>query len=198
MKPLIFLAALLLSTNAFAVSFDTEGFGQSLNGWSKKRTATYDFTDAKYRTHIPTLTGTPSGGLFLSTQVDLLAAGDQRSTCHINLTFSSTGTLESAQIRGTVGNKAVDTGLIRRPEAPEAPIAAEGAPAPVRRPFHATDELIAELFSVFDAEVKKVVDAKDKDRTDLFSRLSSGGSKRADLSAGLRHNINMLLQHTRR
>ena len=129
------LATLTISSSAFAVSFDTEGFGTSLNGWRKDRTANYAFADAKYRTHIPTITFSPSGSMFISTEVDLLATAGKGAICQIGLTFSSYGVLEGAQIKGSINNKALDTGLIRRPEAPAvaaAPADGVAVPPPVR------------------------------------------------------------------
>ena len=192
------LATLAFSASAFAVSFDTEGFGSRLNGWRKDRTASYSFTDAKYRTHIPTITFSPSGSMFISTEVDLLATAGKGAICQIGLTFSSCGVLEGAQIKGAIHNKALDTGLIRRPEAPAVAAApADGAGVPPR-PFHATDEMMAELFSRFDAEMKKVTEAKETMRSDLFSRIAGNNVKSADLSAALRHNINIMLQNVSR
>ena len=51
--------------------------------------------------------------------------------------------------------------------------------------------MIAELFSRFDAEMKKVTEAKETMRSDLFSRIAGNNVKSADLSAALRHNINL-------
>ena len=189
------LATLAISSSAFAVSFDTAGFGVRLNGWKKNQTASYVFTDAKYQTHVPTITYSPSGTMFLSTQVDLLAAAGKGAICQIGLTVSPSGVLEGIQIKGSINNKALDTGLIRRPEAPVTAAVAEGATTTPPRPFHATDEMIAELFMQFDAQMKKVTEAKDGMRSDLLSRLSGNNVKSADLSAGLRHNVNLMLQH---
>jgi hypothetical protein len=190
------ITTLALASFSFAASFDAEGFGTSLNGWQKNRTASYAFTDAKYRTHFPTITYSPSGAMFLSTQVDLLADAGKGAICQIGLTFSSSGVLEGIQIKGSINNKALDTGLVRRPEAPAmAPAPAGGAAVTPPRPFHATDEMIAELFTRFDAEMKKVTEGKETMRSDLLSRLAGNNVKSADLSAGLRHNVNLMLQH---
>lgn len=189
---------LALASPSFAVSFDTESFGARLNGWQKDRTANYSFTDAKYRTHVPTVTHAPSGTMFLSTQVDMLAVAGKGAICQIGLTFSSSGVLEGVQIKGTIANKALDTGLIRRPEAPVAAPAPAGETAVVAGPprrFDATDEMITELFTRFDAEMKKVTEAKESTRGDLLSRIAGNNVKSADLSAGLRHNVNLMLQH---
>jgi hypothetical protein len=180
------LLALTLITPAFAVGFDTEGFGL------------YDFTDAQYRTFKPTITETTDGGIYISTQVDLIAFGDAGAISHIDMTFSRGGTLLSAQLRTTVARKTIDTGLVRRPEPPVAPIAVEGQPAPKVMPFNATEELIIELFNRYDAEMRKISEGKDAEKRDLFSRFGRNkNAKSANLAAGLRHNCNLMIQHTR-
>lgn len=44
---------------------------------------------------MPTITATPGGGMYISTQVNLLAFGGQGAISHIDMTFSSGGTLFS-------------------------------------------------------------------------------------------------------
>ena len=194
MKPI--LLALALITPAFALGFDTEGFGQSLNGWKKNRTALYDFTDASYRTYRPTITDTAGGGIYISTQVDLILFGGNGAVSHIDMTFDSAGVLQSAQLRSTLSNKTIDTGLVRRPEAPVPPLAVEGQPAPKVAPFNGTEELMIELFNRYDIEMRKVTEAKDAEKRDLFSRLGgSKSAKTANLGAGLRHNCNLMIKH---
>ena len=190
------LLALALITPAFAVGFDTEGFGQRLNGWKKNGTTLYYFTNAQYCTYKPIMTQTTVGGIYITTQVDLIAFGDAGAVSHIDMTFSSGGTLLSAQLRSTIGRKTIDTGLVRRPEAPTPPAAVEGEPAPKVMPFHAAEELIIELFNRYDTEMRKISEGKDAEKRDLFSR--HGGSKNAktaNLAAGLRHNCNLMLMH---
>jgi hypothetical protein len=87
----LILLALALITPAFAVGFDTEGFGQRLNGWTKNGTAVYDFTDAAYRSYKPTITETSDGCIYISMQVDLIAFGSAGAISHIDMTFSSGG-----------------------------------------------------------------------------------------------------------
>ncbi|MBK1884210.1 hypothetical protein JIN85_17455 [Luteolibacter pohnpeiensis] len=175
-----------------AVTFDMKSLGASLNGWDNHQTAHYSFSDTHYQTHQPTLTRTPSGGMFLSAQVDLISKGSAAAVCHLGLTFSSAGVLESAQVKGTISGKSIDTGLIRRPDAPQVSAAEESAEPP--RPFHATDELINEVFVAFDGEMEKALGERKKDRKDLISRIFTHGAYKADLSAGLRHNLNLILQ----
>ena len=187
------LSIMSLAPACFAVTFDMKSFGASLNGWDSHQVANYAFTDSKYRTHQPTMTRTPSGGMFLSAQVDLISRGSAAAVCHLNLTFSSAGLLESAQIKGSVAGKPIDTGLVMRPEPPQAPIAEEGAAPP--RPFLATDELIKQVFVAFDGELETALTERKKDRKDLVSRIFSRGAFKSDLSAGLRHNLNLILQN---
>lgn len=190
------ILALAMAAPAFAVGFDTEGFGQSLTGWSKDRTATYKFTDATYRTYIPTLTATPGGGLYISTQVDLVAFASQGAISHIDMTFTADGTLISAQLRSSLAGKTIDTGIVRRPEPPAAPLASDGEEKPVLVTYDGTGELIFDLFNRYDAEMRKITEGKDAEKRDLFSRLGGRNSaKTANLPAGLRHNVNLMLQH---
>lgn len=194
MKAILISIALIAPT--LAADFDAEAFGQSLNGWKKDRTAVYEFTDASYRTHMPTITATPGGGMFVTTQVDLLAFGDSGAISHIDMTFSSGGTLLGARLRTTVGRKTIDTGLVRRPEEPVAAPAAEGQPAAKPMPFNGSDELLIELFNRYDTEMRKISEGKDAEKRDLFSRMAgSRNAKTANLSAGLRHNCNLMIQH---
>jgi hypothetical protein len=192
------LIALALITPAFATGFDSEGFGQRLNGWKNNRTALYDFTDAAYRTYMPTVTDTAGGGIYISTQVDLLLFGGNGAVSHIDMSFDSRGVLQSAQLRSTLAGKTIDTGLVRRPEEPVPPLAIEGQPAPRVGAFNGTEELIIELFNRYDIEMRKVTEGKDAEKRDLFSRLAgSKTAKTANLGAGLRHNVNLMVQSVR-
>lgn len=192
------LLALTMITPAFAVEFDIEAFGNYFNGWNARtNTVTYAFTDAKYKTHSPTITGTPSGGLYVSTQVDLLAFGGQGATSHIDMTLDSRGNLVSAQIRSSLGRKIIDTGLVTRAEELVAPAPIEGQPAQKPPVFNPTEELINELFNRFDAEMRKVSEGKEGEKRDLFSRFGNKNAKTANLAAGLRHNVNLMLASTR-
>jgi hypothetical protein len=111
-----------LSAAAPAVTFDVEGFGNALNGWSKKRTASYSIDSHNYRTHQPTITPTPGGGMFVSTRVDYCPRGRKPTTSHIELSFSGEGALVSGQNRMQVGDTRLNTGqVVRNPEAPPAP-----------------------------------------------------------------------------
>lgn len=185
--------AILLITPAFAAGFDAQGFGDSLNGWKRNNTATYDFADASYRTHKPTVTTTPGGGIFISTQVDTFSGGGKAAVSHISAAFSRSGILESAQLRTTVNGKVIDTGLVLRQEDPAPP--AEGE---IARPFNGTTTLINDLMTRYDAETKRVTEPKDGEKRDLISRITGADSRNANVAAGLRHNLNLILQHTHR
>lgn len=189
MKSILLAITLIVPLNA--AQFDTEGFGQKLNGWKKNRTTQYELTDATYRTYMPTITATPGGGMFLTTQVDLITFGGVTAVSHIDMAFSAGGTLLSAQLRSTIQRKTIDTGLVRRPETP---MIVEGETTRIDRTFNPTDELIIDLFSRYDMEIKRVWESKDAEKRDLFSRFSSKGAKNVNLPAALRHNINLMLQ----
>lgn len=184
------IALISLAGSLQAASFDSTGFGTQLGGWRKNGTAVYEFTDAKYRTHKPTITQSPSGALFLSTQVDMLSAAGNGAVCQLGLTFSREGKLESIQIKATVRGKALDTGLVRPSEAP-----AEGEGVVKSSGLSPADEMVVEVFRLFDIEMKKVTEAETGFRSDLAARLSGNNVTSADLTAGLRHNVNLMLQH---
>ncbi|MGJ8644829.1 MAG: hypothetical protein ACSHX9_15580 [Luteolibacter sp.] len=187
--------ALALITPAFAVQFDIGAFGGYLNGWDKKsNTSTYQFTDATYRTHSPTITGTSSGGIYVSTQVDFLAFGSQGAISHIDLTFNSRGILVAAQLRSSIGHKTIDTGLVTRAEDLAS---VEGQPT-AKPVFTPTEQLINDLFNRYDLEMRKVTEGKDAEKRDLFSRFGNKNAKTANLAAGLRHNLNLMLSSIRR
>ena len=187
------LLAFALVTPAFAVHFDTAAFGEFLNGWDKSNTSTYAFTDANYKTYSPTITGTPSGGLYVSTQVDLLAFGGQGAISHIDLTFDSRGRLIGGQLRSTIGRKIIDTGLVTRAEDVIVVAPADGQVAPRPPVFSPTEQLINDLFNRYDAEMRKVSEGKAAEKRDLFSRFSNRNAKTANLAGGLRHNVNLML-----
>lgn len=178
-----------------AVYFDVDGFGNSLHGWNKDRTATYSINNYTYRTHRPTGTDTKSGGLFLSVKIEEAGRYSGRSVGFLELTYSRAGELVAAQIRATIADKRLDTGLVTR--APEAPVDLEGEGGGAASPLDAlspTDRLVLDLFSALDTELNKL-DPKDgeKPRRDLFGRLSGRSSNKSDFPAALRHNMNLLL-----
>jgi len=110
------LAAVSLSSLASAVYFDTNAFGQSLNskGWGKKRTATYSIDSNTYRTHVPTMTPTPGGGMFVSTRVDYRPRMGKLISSYLELTFTPEGHLVTGQIRLILNGKRLNTGQVNR------------------------------------------------------------------------------------
>jgi len=58
--------------------------------------------------------------------------------------------------------------------------------------------MITELCVRIDSEMKKFTAGKGTLRSDRISRISGNNVKSADLSAGLRHNVNLMLQHVSR
>lgn len=189
----IFLA-LALITPAFSANFDSEAFGKRLNGWQKNHSAYYQLTESNFRTYKPSATKSPEGGMALSTQVDLVIFGGQAALSHIDMVFSVDGILLSAQLRSSIGRKTIDTGMIKRPEAPAV---VEGEKAPVK--FNGTEQLLTELFQRFHGELARITEEKDSEKRDLLSRLfGSKNTKFENLEAGLRYNADLILQHVSR
>lgn len=179
------LTLMALGYSSQAASFDKEAYGDKLSGWDKNGTASYSFTDAKYRSHMPTITHSPLGAMFVTTQVDMFASAGKGAVCQLALTFAADGVLQGLQIKAAIHGKALDTGMVRRPQASEG-----GAPSALAP----SDEMVVEVFSRFDSEMQKVLGAKESTRADFFSRLFGGRVKSANLAAGLRHNVNLMLQ----
>ncbi|MDB4538032.1 hypothetical protein N9230_05415 [Akkermansiaceae bacterium] len=188
------LIALLLPTSA--VQFDAEAFGQSMNGWRKNRTASYSIDNHAYRTHRPTVSPTPGGGIFLSTRVEHAPRIGKLTTSYIELTFSPAGILLTGQLRVVVKGQQITTGLISRPAEAvraegEAPVA---DPTPWNTP---TTQLVNDLFKALDSELGKLAKSDLAGRRDLLSRLFTRGYGIADLAGALRHNLNLVLRCTR-
>lgn len=189
MKTLVTLAAsALFVLNAQAVSFDIGRFGESLNGWGKKRAATYTFVDGTYRTHYPTVTKLSSGGLFVTTQIDQGAGSG--NVLHLELTFAADGRLMIGQVKGTVAGFKVDSGLVTR--APQALPTADSEVVAPADPLSPTDRLAADLFSAFDAALLKNMEGKEE-KADLMSRLF-GNKNKANISGAVRHNFNLIIR----
>lgn len=177
--------------SASAVTFDSDTFGRALNGWQKNRTASYSIDNHSYRTHRPTLTRNPGGGLFISARVEHLRSFGKKTTSYIELSYSAEGTLVTAQIRIMAGDFRVNSGLINRP-ALAAPAEGE-APAADTEPWNnPTGVMIQDLFKALDNEVAKMAKAGDG-KKDIFSRAFGRGYDSADLAAALRHNLNLLM-----
>lgn len=184
-------------SSANAVTFDAATFGQALNGWQKDRTASYSIDNHKYLTHKPTLTRSPGGGMFISTRVEHVRSFGKKTTSYIELSYSSEGTLVTAQIRMMAGDFRMNTGLIKRPALADSPVEGE-APATDTEPWnHPTGVLVQDLFKALDTEFAKAAKQGAEGRKDIFSRAFGKGYQSADLAAALRHNLNLLMNCVR-
>ena len=198
------ICLLMAFTQAIAVaaaSFDTHGFGAKLKGWRKDLgIAVFAFSNTSYMAHKPAVTHSPSGLMFLSARVDLLAHADKGAVCQLVMSFSRFGLLETIQVKGRVHGKLMDTATVRRSEFIAKPLGTEEgedvATKPVKK-ANPTDEMLAEVFRRFDQELNKLVKAQPPLRRDLFSRLSKQQVETADLSGGLRQHVHLILQHVR-
>ncbi len=184
---------LLLPTSA--VQFDVESFGQSLNGWRKNRTASYTIDNHAYRTHRPTISPAPGGGIFVSTRVEHAPRIGKLTTSYIELVFSPTGILLTGQLRVVVKDQQITTGMITRPPLPtkgegEAPVV---DPTPWNTP---TTQLVNDLFKGLDTELGKLAKSDLAGKRDLVSRLFTKDYGSADLAGALRHNLNLMLKYT--
>ena len=187
--------ALLLPTAA--VNFDSDSFGQSLNGWRKNRTASYSIDHHSYLTYKPTVTPSPGGGIFISTRVEHRPTLGRKTTSYIELSYSEEGTLITAQIRIMAGDQQVNTGLIQRQPLAPAPVEGE-APVANAEPWNTpTKVLIQDLFKALDTEFAKVAKQDLEGKKDVFSRVFGKGYQSADLAAALRHNLNLTMRWTR-
>lgn len=187
------LCSIGLSFSATAVTFNVEAFGNALHGWKKNRTASYSVDNHSYRTHVPTVTFTHGGGMFISTRVDHCPRAGKATSSYIELAFSGDGHLLTGQIRVKVGDKALNTGQIVR--APNKPVPAEGEeaaadPEPWKTP---TTQIVMDLFSALDSELAKLSKDDTKGRRDVFGRIFGQDFHSADLAAALRHNVNLVL-----
>ncbi|YCM46264.1 hypothetical protein V2O64_09575 [Verrucomicrobiaceae bacterium 227] len=187
--------ALLLP--ASAATFDSAAFGQSLNGWRKNRTASYNIDNHSYLTHKPTVTPSPGGGIFISTRIEHRAAFGKKTTSYIELSYSGEGTLITAQIRIMAGDKKLNTGLIKRPALVADPAEGEAAVADAEPWNTPTKVLIQDLFKSLDTEFAKAAKLDLEGKKDVFSRVFGKGYQSADLAAALRHNLNLVMGCTR-
>jgi hypothetical protein len=57
--------------------------------------------------------------------------------------------------------------------------------------------MVNDLFKALDTEFVKLTKKEKEGKKDVFSRVFGSGDQTADLSAALRHNLNLLLRDTR-
>ena len=191
MKLVAILIAVGLSglTSAFGLGINVDNLGQSLNGWSKKRTATYTLDSQSYRTHQPTVTQNLDGGIFVSMRVEHLSAIRPDATAYLELTFTPSGYVGAAQIRLTMKGEKYDTGQVLREQDQSVTEGVVGSPD--WRSTHM--KLVLELFNKLDAQLAKEEDEEKKGKRDLWGRFNGSKLNEADVSAALRHNLNLLL-----
>lgn len=181
---------------AKAVTVDIASFGAALHGWRDNRTASYSIDNHAYLTHIPTVTPNPSGGIFVSTRVEYNPRFGKKMTSYIELNYSADGALLSAQIKIMAGDLRLNTGLVSRPALQAPPAEGEASPLDLE-PWHSpTTRMINELFTSLDGEFAKLTKRDQDEKKDVFSRVFGKGYQSADLSAALRHNVNLLLGYT--
>lgn len=191
------LAGFSLALPASAVTVDIDSFGASLNGWRKNRTAYYTINSNPYLTYKPTITPNAAGGIFISTRVEHKPRFGKTTTCYIELNYSGEGTLLSAQIKVMAGELLMDTGAIAQPPLAAAPAEGEAPPVNPEPWLNPTTRMVNQLFTALDAEFTKTAKLAQGEKKDVFSRVFGKGTQRADLSAALRHNVNLLLGYTR-
>lgn len=190
------IAGLSFLLPASAVTIDTQAYGESLNGWRKNRTAFYSIDNHSYLTHQPTVSPSPDGGIFVSTCIEHAPRFGKKTTSYLELSYNSAGTLLTIQIKIMAGDLRLNTGLISRPALIATP--AEGEVPAVALPWTTpTKTMVNSLFKALDTEFAKLSKKEEEGKKDVFSRVFGTGSKSVGLSAALRHNLNLLLRHTR-
>lgn len=190
MKSLIFLLLI-----ARAAAFDSAGFGQSLNGWTRDGSAHYALDGAEYRTLRPVVTPSEDGGETVAVTVLHRSNSWAEVPFQLEVAFAANGTAQSFRIHGTPRGQKVDTGLITRPSPPSAPAAVEGQPAPAVPAFPPLAEMKKSLFESFESQAATAAEAKDTRKRDLLARIY--GPEPVDptaLSRGLRYNLDLLLR----
>ncbi|WP_411845498.1 hypothetical protein AAFN60_17735 [Roseibacillus persicicus] len=176
-------------SSAFGLGIDVEGLGHNLNGWQKNRTATYTIDSQTYRTHVPTVTQNLDGGIFVSMRVEHISAVRADAIGYIELTFTPSGYVGASQIRLTMNGKEYDTGQVLREE--ERVVTEAEVGSMDWRTTHM--KMVLNLFSKLDAEFAKAEGKEEKSKGDLWGRFKGSKLSESDVSAALRHNLNLLL-----
>lgn len=192
MKSLLFL---LLVARAAASPFDSAGFGQSLNGWTRDGSAHYSLAGAEYRTLRPVVTPSEDGGETVAVTVLHRSNSWAEVPFQLEVAFAADGSAQTFRIHGKPRGQKVDTGLITRPSPPSAPAPVEGQPAPAILAFHPLAEMKKALFESFDSQVSTAAEAKDTRKRDLLARIY--GPEPVDpaaLAQGLRYNLDLVLR----
>ena len=190
MKSLLFLLLI-----ARAAAFDSAGFGQSLNGWTRDGSAHYALDGTEYRTLRPVVTPTEDGGEMVAVTMLHRSNSWAEVPFQLEVAFAADGTAQSFRIHGKPRGQKVDTGLITRPSPPSAPAPVEGQPAPPAPAFHPLAEMKKSLFDSFESQAATAAEAKDTRKRDLLARIY--GPEPVDpaaLAKGLRYNLDLILR----
>lgn len=190
-----FIFSLLIAATAAASAFDEASFGAKLNGWQRDGSAHYSLDGAHYRTTKPIESTDEQGNEVIRVTVIHLANSWAEVPFDLEVVLAPDGIAQGFRITGNPRGQKVDTGLISRPSAPEAPATAEGKPAPAAAPFHPVAEMKKMLFEAFDSQVARAAEAKDTRKRDLLARIY--GPEPIDpaaLATGLRYNLDLILR----
>ena len=185
--PFLFAAGL-----ACGADFDTRAFGDGLNGWRHDGAAHYTVGEARYRTRKPVVDVAPDGSLRVGALVSHFPNRWAELPCTLELSFDDAGTLTAARIHGSIRGRKIDTGAVGLPEAP---LVEEGKQAV---PFDPDEELAAALIDSFASQAAAAAEAEDTRKRDLAARIA--GPEPVDpaaMSAGLRHNLVLMLRCVR-
>lgn len=169
--PLLALTAAALPASA-EVIVDVEAFGEGLGGWSarKGQAAEYRISDAAYRTYRPEVSPSPDGGIYVSVRIDhrrgFFASDDHAS---LELSFSSDGSLVSAQSSLALQGRTITSELIKGGSSAATSVAAPGISQAVK----VGSDLVADLSSKI-----------------LREKIIEPG--RVSFPAAIRHNYNLL------
>ncbi|QJE95404.1 hypothetical protein [Luteolibacter luteus] len=189
------LLPLLLAAISTASAFDQAAFGAKLNGWQRDGSAHYSLDGIRYRTLRPLESTDENGNQVILVTVIHQANSWAEVPFDLEVVLAPDGSAQSFRITGTPRGQKVDTGVISRPAAPEAPAEAEGASSPAASPFHPVAEMKKMLFEAFDSQAARAAEAKDNRKRDLLARIY--GPEPIDataLAAGLRYNLDLILR----
>ena len=136
-----------------------------------------------------TVTQNLDGGIFVSMRVEHLSLVRPDATAYLELTFTPSGYVGAAQIRLTMNGEKYDSGQVLRAQDDVTELGAIGSPD--WRSAHM--KLVLEVFAKLDADFKKEEGEENKGKRDLWGRLNGSQLDEANVSAALRHNLNLLL-----
>lgn len=209
MKNIVKLIVLASTLVGSAQVLDLECFGSQLGGWTNDKeyvkstkgdinhlfakkyakgdNVTYKLDDVKYRTFKPTETAGPDGTAFISTRIETESRVGSGAVCFLETTFSADRQLIAASVKINTDDRRIDSGTVVL----QLPIADEESFSPIAP----TTQLIIDLFSALDGKIEKLNQNTEEDiaRRDLFGRTGRLTWELEDISAAVRHNLNILL-----